>query len=478
MIMHAKHFAPLAVMALLAAVLMAPPAGAASGVGAQGDGPPGAGPPAGAAPAHSGVQGAPTGTRAFGDGFDVNGLDDHHASFDLGMPESVTIAGPDLEAFTDMALAGDFGPDGTLYAIQRDNSVVTIAPDGMRTTIDTVSPTTAVDGMALHPTTDVMYAASGNFFDGDSTLYTLDLVTGALTTIGTVAGFVIDGLTFDAAGTLYAMDQAGQWGTIDTTTATATVIGTLDYDEGDGNFEGLDTDEATGTMYISAENFSEGATLRIVDPATATTTVVGPLGDGDDQFPWLAIESAPMPPPPPSPPTCFGQAATIVGTSGDDVIDGTSGPDVIVGLGGDDIIRGLAGDDVICGNAGDDQLLGGQGNDQIAGGLDDDYLHGGIGDDLLNGNKGRDDLHGKEGADTLKGGDDIDHLYGDGGDDVLAGNNGDDRMFGGDGLDRFNGGPGADRLHANDGLAGERVDGGPDADTCTTDPGDVTISCP
>ena len=37
-------------------------------------------------------------------------------------------------------------------------------------------------------------------------------------------------------------------------------------------------------------------------------------------------------------------AATIVGTSGDDVIRGTDGPDVVAGLGGNDRIWGLGGD--------------------------------------------------------------------------------------------------------------------------------------
>ena len=45
--------------------------------------------------------------------------------------------------------------------------------------------------------------------------------------------------------------------------------------------------------------------------------------------------------------TCFGQAATIVGTEGDDVLRGTDGADVISGLGGTDIIDGLRGADLL-----------------------------------------------------------------------------------------------------------------------------------
>ena len=46
--------------------------------------------------------------------------------------------------------------------------------------------------------------------------------------------------------------------------------------------------------------------------------------------------------------TCHGFAATIVGTSGNDLLIGTPGDDVIVGLGGNDNIKGWGGKDRIC----------------------------------------------------------------------------------------------------------------------------------
>jgi hypothetical protein len=87
----------------------------------------------------------------------------------------------------------------------------------------------------------------------------------------------------------------------------------------------------------------------------------------------------------------LGQAATIVGTSGDDnPLLGTSGDDVIVGRGGDDVIRGGGGNDLICGNAGADTLQGGGGGDRTQGGDGDDTLSGGAGDDGLLGGAGED----------------------------------------------------------------------------------------
>ena len=105
------------------------------------------------------------------------------------------------------------------------------------------------------------------------------------------------------------------------------------------------------------------------------------------------------------PATCLSLAdfslhpATVVGTSGDDVLRGTDGPDVIVGLGGDDTIWGLGGDDVICGDLGDDRIDGGGGSDSILGDTGESFLlgqGGGLnvpgGDDTLFGGAGDDGI--------------------------------------------------------------------------------------
>jgi stage II sporulation protein D len=82
-------------------------------------------------------------------------------------------------------------------------------------------------------------------------------------------------------------------------------------------------------------------------------------------------------------PTCFGEAATIVGTGGADMLEGTSGRDVIVGRGGADVIDGKGGDDLLCGNGGRDVIRGGNGSDRIAGGGGADEISGDAGDDRL-----------------------------------------------------------------------------------------------
>ncbi len=75
-------------------------------------------------------------------------------------------------------------------------------------------------------------------------------------------------------------------------------------------------------------------------------------------------------------PRCNGRPATIVGTSGADVIRGTAGNDVIVARGGKDVIRGRGGNDIICGGGGGDRIIGGPGRDTCFGEKGRDRIRG------------------------------------------------------------------------------------------------------
>lgn len=104
-------------------------------------------------------------------------------------------------------------------------------------------------------------------------------------------------------------------------------------------------------------------------------------------------------------------AATIIGTSGNDLVDAThtvkgqplptDGGDTITGKGGRDTLSGLAGDDSINGGKGRDAIHGDDGSDTLSGKRGRDALDGGIGDDSLNGGKGKDVLTGGDGLDTF-----------------------------------------------------------------------------
>jgi uncharacterized repeat protein (TIGR01451 family) len=116
--------------------------------------------------------------------------------------------------------------------------------------------------------------------------------------------------------------------------------------------------------------------------------------------------------------TCRGVPATIVGTSGADMLLGTGGPDVIAGLGGGDTVVGRAGRDLICSGGGNDRVVAGPAADRVFGAGGADRLLGRGGPDLLAGNPGRDLLEGNGGFDRMRGGGGFDRCRGGGGFDI------------------------------------------------------------
>ncbi len=204
-------------------------------------------------------------------------------------------------------------------------------------------------------------------------------------------------------------------------------------------------------------------------------------------------------------PTCFGRAATIVGTDGDDVLTGTEGDDVIVGLGGTDTIIPRAGDDRVCAGpnplrfaadgspvyevigfnltagdfaAGVDLLDGGPGLDRIDAGFGSgDRIYGGSNPSVV-------DSRGQRWFEELVVNGDA-QVFGEGGDDHIRldateestkagsafGGAGDDRI---DGYSetmpnlRMFGGPGADRITASNDRGLCILVGGPGNDQLRT----------
>jgi Ca2+-binding RTX toxin-like protein len=220
---------------------------------------------------------------------------------------------------------------------------------------------------------------------------------------------------------------------------------------------------------------------------------------------------------------CHGRRATIVGTSGDDVIHGTPGRDVIWGGPGNDTIYGELGNDLICGGAGDDVIHGGRGNDEVFGGAGTDRVFGDLGDDKVVGGPGSyDDVSGGLGIDTVNGGPgNYDLVHGDYGYDRMSGGPGkhdiasfatavslngtsgvwaslrkhvargdghdklyefedlegsafDDTLIGNGGPNEIKGGPGNDTLVGGGGH--DTLDGGEGTDACSGAPGRTT-SC-
>ncbi len=175
-----------------------------------------------------------------------------------------------------------------------------------------------------------------------------------------------------------------------------------------------------------------------------------------------------------NPNICFGQPATIRGTSGDDVIIGTDAADVIVTFSGDDVVYGKGGADRICLGPGDDYGNGGKHGDRLDGSWGDDTLLGANGRDILRGSGGRDSIsgndhndviYGGDGRDTLGGGPDSDSVYGEAGSDRINGWTGGDNLVGGSGGDTVDGGAGNDSILGGSGS--DSCEGGAGTDTAS-----------
>ena len=131
-----------------------------------------------------------------------------------------------------------------------------------------------------------------------------------------------------------------------------------------------------------------------IGPGTATLTGLDRAGNSFTRTCAYVVRA----------PTCLGNAVTIRGTAGADVLNGTAGVDVIHGFGGADRIQGLAGNDIICGGPHPDIVTGGPGADRINGGAGDDDLSGGDGDDDLSGGEDSDSIRGDNGIDRCSSG--------------------------------------------------------------------------
>jgi Ca2+-binding RTX toxin-like protein len=172
-------------------------------------------------------------------------------------------------------------------------------------------------------------------------------------------------------------------------------------------------------------------------------------------------------------PRCGWEAATIVGTEGDDRLVGTGKADVIVGLGGNDVILARGGWDTVCGGAGTDVIVSGWGGDFVMGQGGDDRLYG----EYRRTDRNReihscstgfgaatsyalcaDTLVGGRGDDVILGGPNRDFLIGMDGHDEIRGQRGDDRLVGYAGRDNLRGGRGFDTVEYGDAPTGVHVD--------------------
>ncbi|MGF1514448.1 MAG: DUF4394 domain-containing protein [Elainellaceae cyanobacterium] len=343
----------------------------------------------------------------------------------LDTPFQGAVSGFDFNPVADrLRLVGDNDQD---FRINVDTGEVTVdgdlafAPGDANQGTDPTVTAAAYTNAIADPSTTQLY-------DIDAALDTLLLQSppndGTLVTVGslgvdfgTVGGFDIVS-TAEGSNTAFAASNSTLYA-IDLQTGAATNLGMI------GAVDGLDILGLTSTTAI----FNPGTGTLGDDTITGTEgddTLRG--NDGNDIIFGLGGNDI-----------IFGGRGddTINGGDGDDTLRGLAGSDRVVGRNGDDNLRGNGGDDIMRGNLGDDILVGGKGNDRLNGGANDDILRGAKGNDVLRGSSGSDLLLGGQGNDRLFGGVGRDTLRADAGNDRLDGGFANDIIRTGAGNDRI-----------------------------------------
>jgi hypothetical protein len=201
---------------------------------------------------------------------------------DIDIPDSWSFVG--TVASTDF-YAGDFvdGFFNQVFAIDNSSQQLYVidTSTGFSAPIGSTIPNPGQlwSGMSWDSTTDTMFASAT---DGStSTLFTISLMDGAATIIGTITGApgTID-IAVDASGQMYGHDIVlDSLVKIDKATGAATVVGSTGFD---ANYaQGMDFDEGPDILYLAAYNnaLAQGE-LRIADTSTGNTTLVGTFPSG------------------------------------------------------------------------------------------------------------------------------------------------------------------------------------------------------
>lgn len=189
-----------------------------------------------------------------------------------------TIGAGTMTAFTP---AGDFGGDGVFYGVDADaNGLVSIDTiTGVATAIGPLGqdPVDGFTGIAWNAADNMMYGIAVAGTDSSS-LYTIDLTTGAATKVTTLSGSTGTlpiWLAIDTAGMVYAMDIVGEvLQSIDPVAGTITTVGPTGLST---NFaQDADFDPVTNILYTGAfDGVSFFTEMHTIDVTTGAATYIG-----------------------------------------------------------------------------------------------------------------------------------------------------------------------------------------------------------
>ena len=213
-----------------------------------------------------------------------------YGSFPLTGPYNIN---PFAE-IVDEIYASDYDFNGTLYALDTANAnLLMVEPDSGAISIVAALTGAASDvtysGLAWNQTNSIMYVLTTD--GGTSTLYTLNLTSGALTTIGETGTPLGIWLAIDNAGTIYMADISyDNLYSLNPLTGTANLIGPLGIDISFA--QEADVDPVTNTLYMAGYIGGGVNNIYTVNVSTGTATPVGTVNNNNAELGMFAIDGS------------------------------------------------------------------------------------------------------------------------------------------------------------------------------------------
>jgi len=217
------------------------------------------------------------GVPAYGETFTSSGF--NYVSFDASNAGTLnTVAAMSQYFFAGTFASNDFSveyavdyPFGDLYGIDTATGATQLIGN------TGVSGGT-ISGIRWDPTSGLTYLMSPSSSCGQSTLYTLDLSTGATQQVLVASGVCLIDIAIDPSGVMYSVDIVGDQ-TVIIDNGAIQILGPTGFDF---NFaEGMDIDPSTGIIYFAGfdlNTFQGG--MYTIDPTTGAATFLSPTGNG------------------------------------------------------------------------------------------------------------------------------------------------------------------------------------------------------
>jgi hypothetical protein len=203
-----------------------------------------------------------------GDGTDPEGP----TTFNLGSPGTLNSL---ADQSTMNFIAGGTWANGIWYGAVYNTAApydfISINPaTGARTVIGDMGR--YIGGLSYNPATSTMYAVDA------TSLYTVNMTTGATTLVGTNTGVSMVNLAINSAGVCYALDvTADNLGSVNLTTGVFTAIGPVGFDA--QYAQDMEFDRETGELFMAAQDAVSGW-LAWVNTATGATLKIGDFEGG------------------------------------------------------------------------------------------------------------------------------------------------------------------------------------------------------